>query len=204
MFRGAQPSLEHPGVDYLKVYLEAKGSATIQRYGFIRDIVKPGWGCQYTLALRNIGKIKGGSRCAVNVLSTTPMLFAPRLHFKKQVRSVRLNGKPWHYFDGDIVFLPNRRGTYHIEVNEGTAETPHIVRTFAVVKGTRWDGKNLTIDTELPDWVKRLPKSLYFTAIVDISGSSIRLGQGYKILRSGSKGTLIQFKAGRIKVVTNR
>lgn len=200
MFRGSNPSSKEKGVDYLKVYLEPKGKAEILRYGFIDDVVKPGWGCQYILAFKDIRSNPSGASCIAKVMSITPLIFSPRLHFKESFSEVKLNGKLWHYFDGCFVFLPNQPGSYQVEVSREGEIVPHITRTFALVKSTEWTGTELVIETGLPQYAEKLPSGLDLYAALDMRGYHVKEIEGGKIIRSTPDGTVISFKLGKIKI----
>lgn len=196
IFRGAQSSLSNPEVDYLSVYLPAKSKAIVQSYGFIKGAVKPGWGCQYVLAIKNISKDEKKIKCSVKVLSVTPYLFAPRLEFSKKVESVSLNGTPWYYFDESMVFLPNRKGTYEIEVSiDKEGSVPHLIRTAALIEETSWKDGIFSFKANLPVWSKKIPEGLKFVALIRLPKGcgKIREIEGGKVQRKGENSVLIRF-----------
>ena len=223
MFRGAQPSLEYPGYDYLKLYLPAKGVVKVRRYGFIDGVVKNGWGCQYVMA---IGEVKAGEKraregetrketaekqgsrgagertgeCVVKVFNVTPLIFAPRVQFAKRIASVKLDGKPWHYFDEDLVFLPNRPGTYRIEVEYGEPTMPHLTRSYAVLESSQWDGKILTLEFALPPWANKLYPGLKLTGVVKTEGREVRSVKEASVIYQREKGMVIEYLPGKVVV----
>ncbi len=201
MFRGAQPSLKHPGCDYLKVYLPAEGSVKIRRYGFIDGVVKNGWGCQYITAIKEIGTDKERKEsCTVEVFNTTPLIFAPRMQFAQKIASVELDGKPWHYFDEDLVFLPNRPGTVRIEVEYGEPTTPHLTRSYGVLESSRWDGKKLALEFGLPTWVNKLYPDLKLTAMVKTEGWRVDPVEEASVIYRTEKGVVIEYLPGKVAV----
>ena len=202
VFRGAQVSQQDEYLDYLKVYLPAKGEASIQPYGFIDDIAKPGWGSQYILALKDIKAESDTLECKAKVFSVTPLIFAPRLQFKKKIVSAELNGKYWHYFDEDLLFLPNKEGVYHIKVETKGEVLPHITRTFALVKEMSWDKtkRTLTLKTFLPPWSKKIPPRLYFTAILNSPHHQIEKIIGGTIVSREDDKLLFKFKPGEVEI----
>jgi hypothetical protein len=76
--------------------------------------------------------------------------------------AVKLNGKPWHYFDDEHVFLPNARGQYQLEIEQGPPQSPRIVATFAAVDSTHWDDQTFTVNTQLPSWMHSVPAGYQF------------------------------------------
>ena len=203
MFRGGNPSAREKGIDYLKVYLEPKSRAEILRYGFINGVVKHGWGCQYTLALKDIRSAPSEASCTARVMSITPLIFSPRLHFKDTFSVVQLDGKPWYYFDEKFVFLPNRPGTYRIKVSRQGQVGPHIIRTFALVESTEWTGTELVIKADLPQYAKKLPQDLDLYAALDMAGFHLKKIQGAKVIRTMLEGIVISFKPGTIKILVD-
>lgn len=203
MFRGAQRSLlggrQH---DYLKLYLSPSGEARIQVYGFIEGIVKPGWGCQYMLAIKDVARKKRNMKCVAKVMSVTPYLFAPRLEFKENVQQVTLNGKPWHYFDGNLVFLPNKPGLYEVEAAaNGGAQSPRLVRTAALVESTGWNGSVFSFKAALPIWSKKLPVGLQFTALIRLPENwKIEKISGGQVIREYPHGKIVRFSTGEVRV----
>jgi len=201
LFRGAQPSLATAGQDFVKVYLEPKETVAVARYGYLGGVVKPGWGCQYTVALKDPQKTATGGACEVRVLSVTPLLFAPRVEFAETVSSVQLDGKPWHYFDEKCVFLPNKTGTHSMEVAYGEPQTPHVTRTFAMVEATELNEDGLTVDAKLPVWTKELPGDLKFTAAVKTMGRKVKEVRGGETAWQSADGALVRFLPGQVTVV---
>ena len=152
LVRGGQSSGDK---HYLKLYEQPQGKSLVQRYGFIQDVVKPGYGCQYSLAIRDTIT---PNQCEVEVVKTGPFMFAPRIEWKKPFDTVRLDGKPWRYFDGQLIFLPNRPGRYTVEV-ESTGgskapKAPSLARTFLDVESARWIAEKNTLElvTWTPHW----------------------------------------------------
>ncbi len=217
MFRGAQPSLEHPGCDYLKVYLPAEGSVKVRRYGFIDGVVKNGWGCQYLMAIGEVkvdrergrrgaeeqgnrGAREQGGGCVVKVFNVTPLIFAPRVQFAQKIAWVKLDGKPWHYFDEDLVFLPNRPGTYRVEVAYGEPTVPHLTRTYGVLESSHWDGKSLTLKFGLPPWVNKLYEGLKLTGAVKTEGRKVTSIKKASVIYRVEKGVVIEYLPGEVVV----
>jgi hypothetical protein len=198
-FRGAQPSALHKGEDYLKVYLPPKGEALVQTYDFIEESVRPGWGCQYTVALRSAEKRHGGACARAEVRDITSFIYAPRLRFAHPIKSARVDGQPWHYFNDDHVFLPNRRGIYTVEVEYGEPETPRLVSTFADVVRTHWDGKSLSFEARWPEWTDAAPEDFAFMAAVLHPGQELASIENASVVRpEPGKGSIVRFLPGRV------
>jgi hypothetical protein len=152
---------------------------------------RPGWGCQYVLA---IAAGSNSGHCRVKVLKSGPFLFAPRVEYRQSIRTVRLNGKDWRYFDEHNIFLPNQPGLYELEVESGPCDVPTLARTWLSVRNCSWDETNATlhIETELPAWYRRpLPRKLRYTALVLSQGRELQEVRGAEIL------PLEQYRASR-------
>ncbi len=201
VFRGAQPSVVHAGEDYLKCYLPAHGSVKIQRYGFLGDVARPGWGCQYTMTLGECWRRGRRAGTLAEVRVVTSFLFAPRLRFKNRLSEVWLDGKPWRYFDGHHVFLPNRRGRYRVEVIEGDSKDPVIARTFAHIDRSAWQDNCLSFDARLPDWVDGIPDDFDFVALIRHPGRKLVGLENGRLLRSKpSTASIVSFKPGTVSL----
>jgi hypothetical protein len=199
--RGAQRSLAKENrYDYVKIYLSKGQSARLLPYGLIEGAAKPGYGCQYTVALRDVHGDESRAACQARVLSVTPFLFAPRVDFAKPVARVKLNGQPWHYFEGSLVFLPNLVGDYGLEVEYGPASVPAITRTFACVRRTAWNGSALDLEVSDPPWAGPLPEDVSYYALVHGPAGPPKEVQGAKLLVKKGEGYLIQYKPGKIRM----
>jgi hypothetical protein len=196
-FRGAQVSKSEPGKDFVKVYLQANKSATIQRYGFIDGVVKNGWGSQYHLSINSVQATDSGAGCKVEVYSITPFLFAPRIEFAQDVKNVKIDGYNWYYFDENFVFLPNRPGTYEVEVNYSGEVKPHLTRTFAFINSGSmgWNGERFNFTAAVPDWVSQIPGDLKIAAAVSFPGYEITSITGATIEKTFTDGAIIWMNA---------
>jgi hypothetical protein len=153
VFKGATPSQEFPGCDYVKLYSKAGTCSRIQRHGFIDGILRPGPGCQNLLAFRDIKSDPAGASLLVELSAVNPMVPAPRLQAAKPVKAVFLNDEEWRFFDGTEVALPNRSGRYRLKMVWGEAVGPRILRCSATVSESRLEADQFTIALENPDWV---------------------------------------------------
>ncbi len=173
--RGGQPIGNR---DYLKLYFQADGQAKVQPYGFINGIVKPGWGCQYMLAIKDNIQPR---RCEVELVKTGQFIFAPRIEWKQPFDTVLLDGQPWRYFDGNCVFLPNRPGHYTVEVSTTGTNAPRLARTFLQVERAQWNeqSQSLELTTTMPSWWSGpLPSNNPYTAeiLCDSTPTSVEGG----------------------------
>jgi hypothetical protein len=195
-FRGAEPSREIPGTDLLKVYLPGGGRARIIPDGLIDGIARPGWGCQYIMALGDLAQIDTQISLTVDVFSMTPFIFSPRVQVSGPVRHVLLDGRPYRYFDGDVVFLPNRRGKYRLDVSLGRPDQPHLVRTCGVVKEAQWDESKrvLLVEAELPEWCPELRPELDLAALIDLEGGKVAKLSGGKVEREEQGQALVWYR----------
>jgi hypothetical protein len=169
IFKGATPSLEEPGVDYLKLYMKPNSSARVQRYGYIEGVLRPGWGCQNLLAFKDIIKQGNSTSFTVNVDGVTPMISAPRVEFLENMCSAVVNGEVWTYFDGKYLMLPNIKGTYTITVLYGEKHCPQLLNTYAAVRCCEFKDNLLKISFQHPQWVNEESGSIY-RAVIDLGG----------------------------------
>lgn len=200
MFRGAQPALDG-NCDFVKVYLPAHSDARVLRYGFIDGVVKPGWGSQYQIALGEMERHEDASRCAVNVFTVTPLLFAPRVEFAHSIAWARVDGEPWQYFDGRLLFLPNQPGTYRIEVGHGQTHAPCLIRTFARILSCRWEDDTLIFQAERPPWCQELHPELKFTAALSTQEYTVLEVNGGQVLERSQQGAIVEFLPGEVSIV---
>jgi len=208
--RGAQPAGDH---DLAKLYLRKNQDPRIQRYGYIHGIVKPGSGCQYALGIRdNIER----RRCEVEVVKTGPFVFAPRIEWKQPFDTVRLDGTDWRYYDGNVVFPPNRPGRYVVEVSTTGRPRPHLTRTCLSVDGAAWNEATHTLQltTRRPHrWHALLPSDMPYTAqLMGVSGAVQVDGAGsmipwseYRAAPSGlatvrANGVMLRLRPGRTRI----
>ncbi len=182
LVRGAQPAGD---ADRLKLYMQPNAKVRIQRYGYIDGIVKPGFGCQYSLAIRD--NVQPGA-CEVEVVKTGPFMFAPRIDWKQPFDSVKVNGQDWRYFDDNLVYLPNKPGRYVVEVEEEGLSAPSLGRTFLSVESSTWNETEMTLElvTAHPHWWEGpLPGNMPYTALV--------LAKDYRPLNVEGDGSLIDW-----------
>jgi hypothetical protein len=199
--RGAQRALlGSDQSDYLKVYLPAGQTARVLPYGLIDGAAKPGYGCQYTVALRNMHGESGGASCEARVLSVTPFLFAPRVEFARPIAAVELDGQPWHYFEGTLVFLPNTVGNHRLRVTYGSPIEPGLTRTFACVRKTAWSGSSLQLEASDPPWSGPLPEDVFYYAFLRSPAGAPKSVEGGKLLEKKNDFWLLQFRPGVIRL----
>ncbi|MCK4590474.1 MAG: hypothetical protein KAT86_01870, partial [Candidatus Latescibacteria bacterium] len=141
-----------------------------------------------------------GGECVVKVFNVTPLVFAPRVQFAERIASVKLDGKPWYYFDEDLVFLPNRPGTYRIEVAYGEPKVPHLTRSYGVLESSHWDGKTLTLQFGLPPWMNKLYQGLKLTGMVKTEGWEIGLLKEASVIYQAEKGVVIEYLPGKVVI----
>lgn len=200
--RGAQPSFhDNDRKDYLKLYLPPNGTAVIHRDALIDGIARTGWGCQYTLAIKDpLKKTRDGAIVTARVLGINTFIFAPRVEFTRTIKAARLDGKPWYYFDDKIVFLPNAVGDYRVKVTYGKCSTPAISRTHARITETVWMDNTFSFEASLPEYQKKLPPSILLYALI-VHDRPIVKAKGAKLVKNGLRGSIIAFKLGKISIM---
>ncbi len=182
--RGAQPSWNQRGTDFIKVVLTPHKPARIRPFGFLDGVVKNAWGCQYTQLLRDVKPTGNGVAVTVRVADISPKIWAPRIEFHRPIASASVDGREWYYFEGSLLFLPNHRHDYHVEVEFGRPEIPHAVCTFASIEKTRWEGNSLKIETTLPEWMEDLaPGERYYLAVAN-AGWNLDKVKGGEVCRT--------------------
>ena len=112
---------------------------------------------------------------------------------------MRLNGRAWHYFDEKMLFLPNAKGDYRIEVTYGKRSTPAIGRTHALIAKTALAKDTFTFEASLPEYQKKLPPSVPFYATI-LHDKPLKKLKGAKIANEGPLGTIISFRPGKVSL----
>ena len=210
MVRGAQPSLADPVTDFLKVYLSPERESRIAAGEFLEGRIGPGWGCQCVLRFQDTDGDSDAVLATVSIEDISPLIFAPRVKVPRTVGAVKLDGEAWHYFDGEHVFLPNRRGTYRLEIERGAPRAPHVIGTFALVRAAAWDSATFVVHAELPPWVRSVPHGYQFRMgirwyegkLVGVAGATVqrpgfRNGGAWAVLRFEAGTARLRFGAGR-------
>jgi hypothetical protein len=184
------------------VYLPPRARARIVSNslpdGLIDWIARPGWGCQYLMALGDLARVDDYVSFVAEVMTTTPFVFAPRVEVAGTVRNVIVNGQPYRYFDENMVFLPNRAGTYRVEVALGEPDAPHLTRTTTVVEKATWsrETRTLEVKTSLPEWCPMIPEGMMPAALVDLAGRElVGTGDGEEGNREGDR-VVIRYRDG--------
>jgi hypothetical protein len=180
--RGAQREGKRDLVKWYRRKANRDVAQDVQATAWLPNGFRPGWGCQYVLAIA-AGSDPG--HCRIKVLKSGPFLFAPRVEYRQSIRTVRLNGKDWRYFDEHNIFLPNQPGLYEIEVESGSCDAPTLARTWLPVRTCSWNEASATlhIEAESPAWYRRpLPGELRYTALVLSRGRKLQEVRGAEVL----------------------
>lgn len=128
-----------------------------------------------------------------------------RVSFPWGIASATVGDQPWPYFDGNHLFLPNRRGIYRISVKKGGAVSPHIASSFAVVERTAWQDGVLSFRAGLCDWVEGMPEGARFRAGIRLEGWKIQkiLNAEIERHRDGS-WAVVAFSPGEVGIICTR
>jgi hypothetical protein len=141
------------------------------------------------------------------VLAKTPMVFAPRIEFTRPIASASVNGQPWSYFSGPMLFLPLDVAEYDVEVQLGEpADHPRLTRTQAPIKQCEWDEstKQLRIGLALPEWPNRKPEDRWFAATIDSGEYKLSPEQADLVLREGKQGINLKLAAESVSLQFSR
>lgn len=178
--RGAQPSREKPYFEFLKINAEPDSQPLIQAYGYIDDVVRPGWGCQNLVAVKDIAADEDGASCTARVMSATAYIFAPRVEFAQPFTNVRINGQPWPYFEDRFVFLPTRAGTYEVAVDNALPLRPRLICTSGMLHEGRWDetANTLTLKIGVQPWTTKIPEAQDYYATILREGYTVESIEG--------------------------
>lgn len=195
--RGTQPSSEVPTHEFLKLRIPAHSTAYVQSEGYIDHIVRPGWGSQYLLAIRDIEPKDDRTACTVRVSSATAYVFAPRLEFANPFTRVTIEGRDWPYRYGRNVLLPTRPGTYRIEVQDTGRDTPHLIAASGRLMNGFWnqERRELHVQIGLQPWTHRIPEALDYFAIVDRAGYTLESIDGAELVDLEPLGLSDEFRA---------
>lgn len=186
--------------DLVRLVLAPGATGRLQAWGFIDGHVRPGYGCQRQVLLRNVSP-KG---CTVRVVHVHGYVYAPRVEFAENFTGVRLDGAPWAYHDGRTVFLPQQPGDYAIEIESGEPwPLPTLRATAASVKRAVFAEGRLTIETELPAYVFTLPENLRYSVFVayDPTHFGVAFVEGGECLRTGPQGGIFRLDASQAVIL---
>jgi hypothetical protein len=190
------------GDDLVRVRVKPGDAPRLQPYGYIDGCVRPGWGSQKQMLLGDVA----AEGCSARVLHVTPYLFAPRVEFAETFASVRLDGQPWAYHDGRHVFLPQRPGTYRIDVERASETTPTLTATAALVESARFDEDVLYLRLGLPAYVFQTPEDLRYNVLIafDPAQHAVKSVEGGELLRTGPEGAVVRCDGKDVRVLFKR
>lgn len=131
-WRGSQPAPD--GGAWLRIVQEPGDVVQVVGGPAVLARTRPGPGSLRVIALRD----PTPRSATVQVLQPS-RLGAPSVVMAADFDEVSVDGRPWAWFDGRTVFLPDRAGTYRIEANRhGGGETPHVRCTGAPLERCSW------------------------------------------------------------------
>lgn len=169
---------------------------------------RPGPGSLQVLALRD------PSPASVTVRVLQPCrLVAPSVVMAADFDAVFVDGKPWAWFAGRTVFLPDRVGTYKIETRTHRGGSgPHVTATRAPLRQCEYvaDRRELVL---VADADPARPVELPFTAILQgpvptgiengeiVADATLRHADPEAAAAAAAGGVLIRFRAGVTRVL---
>lgn len=167
---------------------------------------RPGLGSTSLLALKD----PAPDRATVRVLQPSS-LHAPVVTMGADFDEVLLDGKPWAWFDGRDVMLPNAAGTYSIETrSHGGGSRPHVTSTGAPLQYCAFDASSAEL-VFVAGVERDRPTGLPYSAVVtgtpvSVDGGEIVDERDFRRRDAGATalaraaGTLIRFRPGVVKV----
>ena len=204
-WRGAMPAPN--GGDWLRVCLLPGDTVQIVGGPALLARTRPGPGSLQVLALRD------PSPASVTVRVLQPCrLVAPSVVMAADFDAVFVDGKPWAWFAGRTVFLPDRVGTYTIETRTHRGGSgPHVTATRAPLRQCEYvaDRRELVL---VADADPARPVELPFTAILQgpvptgiengeiVADATLRHADPEAAAAAAAGGVLIRFRAGVTRV----
>ncbi len=182
------PSLPHES-DLVRVFTGPYEQSQIQKWGYINNVVRPGWGSQKQMLVKDVQ----GNGCTVKVLSVSAYIFAPRVEFANKFTRAELNGKLWAYHDGQNLFLPQRPGTYVVKTYNNGQSVPTVTSTSACVDSAIYENYELKVKISKPDYVFKLPESMTYNVGLSYDSTmfSVKDVEGGKLIKEGPYGGII-------------
>jgi hypothetical protein len=199
-FKGATPSQQYPGRDYLRLTISGKGRSKIQRYGFIEDSLRADYGCQYLLNFKSIEVNEGTVEFVVRINAVTPMIPAPRIRFKQNIGEVYLNGKKWHYYHLNCMMLPNIKAEYTVKVHFGLHRSPVILSSFGTIIQTYHDEQSFAFTLRHPEWVNDQQQHIPYHVIIQLGDFQFNHMDNGQILRKYKDRILIETYGGTVSI----
>ncbi len=137
--RGAQPAAA--GGDWVRFYTPAEADAELCTGAARAASIRPGPGAAHLLALAapDAGSVRASR------LTPDPLL-VPSVQFPTAFDRVRIDGEPWDWFDGPLVFLPGGRESCRIETLRGEPPRARLARTDADVRTCRYDAQQALLE----------------------------------------------------------
>lgn len=204
-WRGAQPAAT--GGDWLRVCLLPGDTVQLRGGPGILAQTRPGPGSLHVIALRD----PEPSRATVRILQAS-RLAPPSVVMGADFEEAYLDGKPWAHFAGRTVFLPDRPGTYQLEVraHRGGA-MPHVLSTRAPLRECLFDGARRELIL-LCEGDPGRPVELPFTALLSgpmptrvengevVADASLRPADPAAAAAATAGGVILRFRSGLTRV----
>jgi hypothetical protein len=204
-WRGAQPA--EAGGDWLRLCLLPGDAVKVQGGPTILAQTRPGPGSLHVIAMRD-----PEPRSVIARVLQPSRLAPPSVVMAADFEEVYVDGQPWAVFAGRTVYLPDRVGTYRIEVraHRGGA-APHVLSTRAPLRQCVYfpDKRELVL---VADGDEQRPVELPFTAILSgpiptsidngevVADASLRPADAATAAAATAGGVVIRFRSGLTRV----
>jgi hypothetical protein len=204
-WRGTQAAAD--GGRWLRVRHEPGDVVRVVAGPAVLARTRPGPGSLHVLALRDAEPLSA----TVQVVQPS-RLAPPCVVMAADFDSVLLDGRPWAWFDGRTVYLPDRPGSYRIECRRhGGGPDPGVRRTRAALVTCTWDaGRRVLVlvappepgrPVELP-WtaVLRGPRPSHVTNGAVVAEATLPHADAEAAAAAAAGGTLLRFRSGTTEV----
>lgn len=204
-WRGSQALTD--GSDLLRVVQLPGDAVEVVGGAAVLARTRPGPGSQRLVALRE----PAPDAVTVRVLQRSPLV-PPSVTMAQDFAECTIDGKPWAWFHGRTVVLPDRVGTFAVRtLRHDGAVAPHLVSTRARIERCHWDAaaRELVLVAAGDDG---RPADLPYTAVIAgpepvaviggerVPESELRHADAAARAAAVAGGVVIRFHAGLIQV----
>jgi len=207
--RGSQPAAD--GGVYLRVHQEPSDVVRIVAGPSVLARTRPGPGSLRILAMQ-----EPTPRSVTATVLQKSRLRAPSVVMAVDFDEVQVNGKPWSFFDGRTIYLPDVPGIYEIKTTFAGArlakpKDPHVRSTAAPLMACSYDAGTNELVFETTSGHNR-PAGLPWTAVLTgpmpvaiengeiVDAASLQLPDAAAQAAAERGGVLVRFRSGKTTV----